>query len=302
MATPSHSDTLHKVWRHVDESVKCLCFPPINLMVKDRSFLLRVCCSVVVLPQWLPAGNFIVRAVCGCTKVASSSSGEPGNPCLFADRQHLATRSIGRNWGLVLSKARDAEVGRKRAPNGTQQPWNINFNTNSPMPLQQQGDLLLDLDPSSRSSSGVSPSSSTASNSSAHSTQTAAAGSGPGAASGRKVPGLYSVLSTDNKAHITAYAVACYGPAPAVRIGGAAKALAAAAGLGAYVQGQGHGVQVDLTSHLWCSKMKCRKSNHALKDEELELFRYALVVFMPQDGAAGGAFTPHKKPQLVFPV
>lgn len=90
---------------------------------------------VVVLPF---AGSFVLRAVCGCTKVASSS-GEPSNPCLFADREHLASSSIGRNWGLVLSKARDAEAGRRRAPNGTQQPWNINFGTNSPMLLQQQG-------------------------------------------------------------------------------------------------------------------------------------------------------------------
>jgi hypothetical protein len=246
------------------------------------------------------AGSFIARAVCGCTKVVSSS-GEPSNPCLFADRQHLADNSIGRSWGLVLSKARDAEVGRKRAPNGTKQPWNTNFNTNSPVLLQQQGDLLLVLDPSSRSSGVPSPSSSTVSNSSAHSTQTASVSSAAAATSGRKVPGLYSVLSTDNKAHVTAYAVACYGPAPAVRIGAAAEPPAAAA-MSAYGHSQGHDVKVDLTSYLWCSKMKCSKRSHALKDEELELFRYALVVFMSENGADGGASPPQKKLQLVTHV
>lgn len=75
-------------------------------------------------------------------------------------------------------------------------------------------------------------------------------------------------------------------------------AAAAAAGLGAGTKSRGR----DLTSYLWCSKMKCSKRSHALHHEELELFRYALVVFTSKDGAAGGAFTPQKKKKLDFPV
>lgn len=174
-----------------------------------------------------------------------------GTPCLCADLEMLASRSIGRCWGVAQSKARGAETGRRRARNGTPQPWNVNWNTNSPLLLPQQMQLVSFLASSSSSSGG---------------------GAHGGAAASLSGSGeLYGVRSTDNKASITAYAVACNGPAPAVTI-------SAAAGPGV-VAGRGcsQGV-VDRTRHFWCNTMVCCKKNHALRDVELSLFRWCFVV------------------------
>lgn len=192
----------------------------------------------------------------GCNKVAnySSSGGEVGAPCLCADLEMLASRSIGRCWGVAQSKARGAEPGRRRTRNGTPQAWNVNWNTNSPLLLPQQTELVSLLASGSSSGGGVHGGA-------------AAAPSGSGE--------LYGVRSTDSKAGVTAYAVACNvcnGPVPAVTI-------SAAAGPGV-VAGRGGNQQgvVDRTRHFWCNTMVCCKKFHALRGVELSLFRWCFVV------------------------
>lgn len=231
------------------------------------------------------AGDYVLRAVYSCevVRAASSSSSTSGKglarPCLFADREQLASPSNCRCWGLALSKARAAESGAKRARNGTLKPWNVNWNTNSPQHLSQQDELLSIM--GSGSSSGCSSGSvnqlvrgnSSGSNGSSSdillsggdsigsSSDTSTARS---ASKQQQAPGVYVVRSADNKAHVIAYAVAYYhndGLVPPVMLAGAAPA--------------------DVTNDLWGNKMKCSKKGHALHQKDLSLFKYAFVVVCP---------------------
>lgn len=206
----------------------------------------------------------ITNATSLCQRIISGSP--TAEPCLMATLQQLAADSESEcSWCIMPAKARSGGPGKKRGPNG--HAWNVNWSCNTPELLQnsaQLHDLIMpELNAMTSSSDGSS------------SRGGSSGGSSTGGSDG--IVGSSSGVVEDAAA---LYGIrTCDGPKVAYGIARLCPPVSAAPE-GCASSGQSSAVAgVTRRNDLWANTITCQKDTHQLYRQELQLYKWAFVVY-----------------------